>query len=164
MRTGRRRAEAGMTLLEVLIAMFLLALLAAGVFSAFVFSKRTEVAAGLRAQATQTAQAFADELRLATLRSSIPADDLTYTLIQNGTPYPLTLKAGPARAIDLHDPRWGDLLKPYHPTLTYTVENGAFDPDGTIWWNTDWQSPPQAITDATAQIKRVTWGMHHDDP
>lgn len=105
-----RRRAAGTTLLELLIAMTVLGVVVAGLFSAFVFGGRVAAASGGRLAALALAQQTMEDLR----------DEVA-------TP---RLTAGP------HDDpptAWG-ALAPFGPARRYIVRNGKFDADGNVTW------------------------------
>ena len=104
--TGSR----GTTLLELLIAMTVLGLVVAGLFSAFVFGGRVAAASGGRLEAMALAQQTLEDLR----------DEVDTPRLTAGA----------------HDdaPATWNTLTPFNPQRRYIVRNGKFDADGNLVW------------------------------
>jgi len=129
MRT-RWRSSAGVTLLEIIIAMTILGLVAGGIFLALVMGQRATTASESRLVATEAAQETLEALRLNLGTAALNAGTHTVAL-----------------------PTGSPLLR-FGGTGEYTVRNGRFDPaTGNIQWGTD--ADPDA-TDASYDIKEVT--------
>ena len=132
------RPQAGATLLEIMVAMVILALLASGVFGALVFSRRTMTSSSARLLALSYAEQVAEELR-----TEIGSNSLNV--------------AHPAR-----DLPGGNLMSSLSsPTRTYTIRNGKFDAAGAIVWEPGLDARGQPINDTNYDFKEVrvnvTW-------
>lgn len=124
MTTRRQQTQAGVTLLEIIVAMALLGLIAAGTFGAFVVGRRVMANTDLRADALRAAQQTVEELRLA-----IRLPDYHHPQYQSPN-YDLRLDDEGTRTHPLPgDHRLGSTAR-----RTYAVDHGTFRPDGSIDW------------------------------
>lgn len=142
-----RRHERGTTLLEILIAMTILGILAAGIFGAFVFSRRVSASSSGRLIATEFAQQTAEHLRGSGGTAALTAGNHTQAL--------------PA----------GNPLQPFAGTRTYRVRNGKFNPTtGAVTWSPNAQGQVQndadgrPINDTNYDLKEVRILVHWDPP
>ncbi|MBI4314066.1 MAG: prepilin-type N-terminal cleavage/methylation domain-containing protein [Candidatus Omnitrophica bacterium] len=136
---NRSVPEKGMTLLEVLVAMVLVALIGLGTFTAFVFGRRAATDSNYRVMASKAAQETAEELRRAIrpdLGVGLPVD------LTDGSNKDYPLPAGSPLA------KAGGGRK-------YTVVHGKFNPDGTIRWDPNIADDSDGISDADHDISRV---------
>lgn len=149
----RQPAMAGVTLLEIVVAMTILALIAGGTLGAFVFGRQVMQRSNVRADAVRYAQQTLEELRLAVRLATPPG--LSYThpddpALARPDKVP-NLRAGTNK---LHELPEGVFKKRFQGTRTYTVEHGRFQPDGTIQWTgTD---DDHDITKVTVTVQHVT--------
>ena len=107
----RSRGSSGTTLLEILVAMTILGILIAAIFSAFAFGQRVTTASGGRLVTLGYVQQEAESLRSAVGTTTLSAGEHVVPLPVNN---PLTQ---------------------FNPTRKYIVRNGKFKADGTITWS-----------------------------
>lgn len=147
----KNRKETGLTILEVVVSIGLMGLIAAGVFTAFVFGGRVTSSSTRHSEAMRAAQETAEELQRA-VRPDLgapppPAVGLPVNL-QAGTNKPHVLPTGhPLRAVG--------------GQRTYTVVHGRYERDSSgqytgniIWQGQEAQGDPP-ITDADHDLSRV---------
>lgn len=105
------QGPAGTTLLEILVAMTILGILVAAIFSAFAFGQRVTAASGGRLVALGYARQQAESLRSAVGTAALSAGEHLV-------------------ALPVKNP-----LAQFNPTQKYLVRNGKFKADGTITWS-----------------------------
>lgn len=127
-----QRSMAGVTLLEILVAMTILGLIAAGTFGAFVFGRRVLARADVRAEALWAAQQTVEELRLAIRESNDPLKRYRHP----SNPDYLRLQPTPPGPPRQHPLPPGPLKDRFHGGRTYTVTYGRFNrTTGAIEWD-----------------------------
>ena len=149
----RHRAVRGVTLLEILVSMTILGLVAAGIMTAFVFSRRVTRATDFRAVATRYTQETAEDLRLAINQSLVNPHNNQLTLVMGTTNQSHALP--------------GNSGLPTGATRRYTVRTGKFNgTTGAIIWGpgNDELGNPINDTNGHYDIKEVTVTVHWDPP
>jgi len=114
----------GTTLLEILVAMTILAILVSGVFGAFVFGQRVAASSSGRLVALKFAQQTVEELRGAGGTARLTGGTHTepdFAAVAAGTP-----------------------LAPFNPVRQYVVRNGKFN---TTTGQVVWSVPGQVVND-----------------
>ena len=147
----RQRAVRGVTLLEILVSMTILGMVAAGIMTAFVFSRRVTRMTDFRAVATRYAQETAEDLRLAISQSLVNPHNNQLTLVAGTTPRSHALPANSGL--------------PAGATRLYTVRTGKFNTTtGAIIWAPANDQGGQPINDTNYDIKEATVTVHWDPP